>query len=223
MNHLESNLRKEGIRALILDYGEALCRRPTPDKLDRMARIAGLDIETFTARYHHERGPYDRSVLSPAEYWKRVVAAPTGPDGDMLAALRQLDVEMWSDIDPDMTQWLADARTAGLKTALLSNMHADMASHARRSFDWLQALDCVVLSCEIRLIKPEREIYDRCLEILNLQSDEVCFVDDRIANVEGARKAGWAALRFQTVEQLRNDLRDLGFPVLPPAVVDSRE
>lgn len=216
MDQAENGLRGR-IRALILDYGEVLCRPPVPDKLLEMAQIAGLDLPTFTSRYHQERGQYDRGDLDPASYWSRVLPASVERGSEVFARLRQLDVEMWCDLNPDMIRWLEEARNAGFKTAVLSNMHADMASHARRHFDWLRALDCVVLSCEVRLIKPERDIYLHCVQSLDVPPGEACFIDDRMANVEGARHAGLVSFRFQTLEGLRNDLREIGFPVLPSA------
>jgi FMN phosphatase YigB (HAD superfamily) len=81
----------------------------------------------------------------------------------------------------------------------------------------LQHLNCVILSCEVRLIKPDYAIYKRCLEGIELLPFEACFIDDRDANVRAARDAGLTALRFQTVESLRNDLMGIGIPVLPRA------
>src|ERR1035438_5561908 len=101
-----------------------------------MAGGAGLDPETFRSRYYRERGSYDRGDLSPADYWSRVVSDTVVLGEGLLSTLRQWDVEMWSDVDRDMTEWLHEARASGLKTALLSNMHPDMALYARRSFDW---------------------------------------------------------------------------------------
>ena len=205
------------IRGLILDYGEVLCHRPAPDKMERMARDAGLDPETFDVRYYQERAPYDRGELNPADYWSRVVSGNVALGEELLGTLRQRDVEMWSDINRDMTEWLYEVHAAGLKTALLSNMHPDMALHARRSFDWLQHLDCVILSCEVRLVKPGYAIFKRCLEDLELLPFEACFIDDRDENVKAARETGLTAPRFQTVESLRDDLRGIGIPVLPIA------
>lgn len=205
------------IRGLILDYGEVLCNRPSPHVLERMASSTGIAPEVFAERYQQERGPYDRGDYSPEEYWSRVAAENIALDDGLLQSLRQWDVEMWSDLNPQMTGWLDELHGAGLKTAMLSNMHADMAAHVRRSFDWLQRLDYVVLSCELRLIKPDRAIYERCVAGLALQPSETCFIDDREINVQAAREAGLAALRFQTVEQLREDLTRLGIPVLPRA------
>ncbi len=185
--------------------------------MERLAEAVGMAPEPFVARYFEERGPYDRGDYSPANYWARVVPATTILSDELIDTLRQWDVEMWSDINREMTDWLREVRAAGLKTALLSNMPEDMAVHARRSFDWLPHLDYVLLSCEVRMIKPDHAIYERCLDGLGLRPFEACFIDDRDANVRAARETGLTALRFQTVESLRKDLAGIGVPVLPRA------
>lgn len=203
------------IRGVILDYGEVLCHRPRADQIERMAAACGLDPETFAARYQQERALYDRGDYSPVEYWSRVVPDSVVLPDDLVERLRRWDVEMWSHVNRPVADWLHDLRSAGFKTAVLSNMHSDMARYVRDSFEWLRQLDCVILSCEVHLIKPDRAIYQRCVEGLGLDPAEACFIDDREANVLGAREAGLKALRFQTVESLRNDLVSHGVPVLP--------
>lgn len=217
----ERNRWTAGIRAVILDYGEVLCHRPPPQLLSRMAGALGLDQETFASRYEQQRGPYDRGDLAPADYWS-AVAVTSQLDVGLLGKLRQWDVEIWSDIDRDMTEWLDRVRLAGFKTALLSNMHSDMAAYVRRTFDWLRRVDCPILSCELRLIKPDRAIYERCLERLSVQPPEALFIDDRETNVRAASDAGLLAVRFESAEQLRRDLSDMGFPVLPLARTGNR-
>ena len=183
----------------------------------RMAGALGMDLETFTSRYQEQRGPYDRGDLDPLDYWSRVAPAHAALDHLLVDTLRQWDVEMWCDINHDMVAWLIAVRAAGFKTALLSNMHPDMALYARRCFDWLRHLDAQILSCELHLVKPEPAIYLRCLEQLALQPCQALFIDDREANVRAATHAGLIALRFETIESLRSQLAALGFPVLPKA------
>ena len=214
---VESSRPSGGIRGLILDYGEVLCHRPAPATIERMAGAAGLDTATFTTRYHQERGAYDRGDVSPRDYWSRVVADPAALSDEWVNRLRQWDVEIWSDLNGAMIDWLYEVHAAGFRTAVLSNMHPDMALHVRRSFGWLRYLDCVILSCEVHLIKPDPAIYQRCLEGLGLRPFETCFIDDREANVQAARDGGLTALPFHTVDSLRNDLQRLGVPVLPRA------
>ncbi|HXN47247.1 MAG TPA: HAD family phosphatase [Bryobacteraceae bacterium] len=207
--------RVNGIHGLILDYGEVLCHRPGPEKIVRMADALKLDPETFAARYEQGRGLYDRGDLSFGDYWSAVSAGSVPLDYDLFDQLRRWDVEMWIDVDPDMTEWVGRVQASGLKTAVLSNMHVDMAAYARRTFTWMNHLDSLTLSCEVRLIKPERAIYERCLEGVGLRPEQALFIDDREANVLAAREAGLRALRFESIERLRSDLEGLGIRVLP--------
>jgi len=207
--------RVNGIYGLILDYGEVLCHRPGPEKIARMAGALKLDPETFAIRYEEGRGRYDRGDVSFGDYWAAVSAGSVPLDYDLIDQLRRWDVGMWTDVDRDMTEWVGRVHAFGLKTAVLSNMHVDMASYARRTFAWLKHLDSVTLSCEVRLIKPERAIYERCLAGIALRPEQALFIDDREVNVLAAREAGLRALRFESVERLRSDLEGLGIHVLP--------
>jgi HAD superfamily hydrolase (TIGR01509 family) len=136
-------------------------------------------------------------------------------DPAQIEELRRLDVEMWSTVNPQMIRWLECLSEAGLKTALLSNMIFDMAVHARQKFHWLNKLTYHVLSCEVRLIKPDRAIYERCLEGLQVTPSEALFVDDKQINVQAARALGITSIHFQSVGQLRNELAALPFAILP--------
>jgi putative hydrolase of the HAD superfamily len=134
---------------------------------------------------------------------------------EQVEQLRRWDTEMWSGINSQMIVWLKNLHFAGMVTALLSNMQVDMAAHARKSFDWLKYIDHQVFSCEVRAIKPDPAIYKYCLLKLGTQPEESLFIDDREPNVQAALAMGIRAIRFQSVQQLRADLKAIAFAVLP--------
>lgn len=204
------------IRAVIFDFGEVLCHQPTPEAIDRLARMFEMDSQSFFPIYLESRGPYDRGDLLPAEYWEKF-AARLGVklDGDAIARARQIDLELWSQINEVMIRWLQQIHSAGFKTAILSNMPSDMVSHLRNNFAWINHFDHHIFSAEVRSIKPEPAIYQHCIEALGVQPSEALFIDDRDANLEQARAVGIRSIRFQSVEQLRQDLQTLGFTILP--------
>ncbi len=212
---VDANQRVDGIRGVILDFGEVLCHEPSPGKLARMADALGLDHETFLARYSQERPTYDQGLLTPEDYWSRVAVDKVRLNPELTSRLRQWDVEMWSDLNPDMVHWLDRLHEAGLKTAVLSNMHRDMAAHVRRNFPWMQRVDCPILSCELLLVKPDPAIYRRCLDCLKLRPQEVIFIDDREPNVAAARALGIVGVRFDSVDRLHTELASIGLQVLP--------
>jgi len=204
------------IKAVILDYGEVISIPPSSKKMASMAAVAGVRPDLFRTLYPTDRAPYDRGDFTAATYWLNFAdGAHVMLDSAQIAQLRRLDVEMWSTVNPQMIRWLESLSEAGLKTALLSNMISDMAVHARETFRWLNKLTYHVLSCEVRLIKPDRAIYERCLEGLQVTPSEALFVDDKQINVQAARALGITSIQFQSVGQLRNELAALPFAILP--------
>jgi putative hydrolase of the HAD superfamily len=210
------------IRAVILDYGEVLCVRPKRDALNRMAEVFGMEPTRFFELYATSRDPYDQGVVSAAEYWKDFARrAGAGVNDSLIEQLRSLDTEMWSSTNPEMLQWVAMLDEAGLTMALLSNMQHDMAAYARKNFPWLKHFDHQILSCELRLIKPDPAIFQKSIERIGTKPQEILFVDDRQLNIDGAKSTGIAAIRFENTKQLRQELQEMRFPVLPPAVGDA--
>jgi putative hydrolase of the HAD superfamily len=217
---LKANDRKPAaplpIRAVILDYGEVMCRRPNSEIMGRMATVLRLNPEVFFEHYVKTRGPYDQGMVTGLQYWagfgkERGISL----EGAQIERLRHWDTEMWSDINLQMTAWLRNLHLAGMLTALLSNMQMDMAAHARKTFGWLEYIDHQVFSCEVRAIKPDSAIYKHCLQKLGTQPEESLFIDDREPNVQAALALGIRAIRFRSVEQLRADLKAIAFAVLP--------
>jgi putative hydrolase of the HAD superfamily len=204
------------IRAVILDFGEVLCHLPTPEAVAPLAAMFQMDSQSFFPIYLESRGPYDRGDLLPGEYWEKF-AAQLGVqlDADAIERARQMDLELWSQINEAMVRWLQQIHAAGFKTAILSNMPTDMVSHVRKNFAWVSHFDHHIFSAEVRSIKPEPAIYQHCLDALAVQPSEALFIDDRDINLEQARAAGIRSIRFESVKQLRRDLQSLGFTILP--------
>lgn len=203
-------------KAVILDYGAVLCHPPLPHEIARMTRALGVTPAKFPSLYGHARDDYDRGDLTTNQYWASV-ARETGVElsPDMIEELTQLDRDMWSRANDEMTAWLASLRSAGYKTTLLSNMQDDMIAHVRAKFPWLNDFDHQIFSSEVRMVKPNPALYRMCLAQLGTDPGETIFIDDREENVAAARALGIYAIRFRSVPGLRRDLASAAFRPLP--------
>ena len=215
-NHEAATL--SNTKAVIFDYGEVLCHAPSADEIEAIAKMFALSREQFRVLWTRNRDQFDRGDISSDVYW-RMFAEDAGRrvDDELLRDLAERDVAMWSSVNPEMIAWLEELSKAGIKTAVLSNMHADMADYARRNFRWLVGLNCVTLSAEVRSIKPQPEIYEHCLRGLKTSPGETLFIDDREVNVKAAEAMGIHGIQFKSLPQLRRELEAAGFPVLPSA------
>lgn len=99
---------------------------------------------------------------------------------------------------------------SGHDVTMLTNFAADTFAEALTRFPFLNRPRGVTVSGEVRLLKPDRAIYELHAESFGLDPAATLFIDDSDKNVEGARAAGWQAVHFIGAEQLGADLEALG-------------
>lgn len=106
---------------------------------------------------------------------------------------------------PAMVNVVRRARRHGLKTALLSNSWGN--EYLRE--DWETLFDAVVISGEVGMRKPDREIYQYTLGRLGCGAREAVFVDDLEANVRGAAAAGLIGVHHRSYPETLRELEAL--------------
>lgn len=88
----------------------------------------------------------------------------------------------------------------------LSNWSAETFPMVRHEFDFLNLLDDIVLSGDVKLIKPEPEIFEVCLQRIGEPAKQCLFIDDSEANIAAAKKIGFDTVHFKSPEQLKMEL-----------------
>jgi putative hydrolase of the HAD superfamily len=136
-------------------------------------------------------------------YWETVLARPVA--GEELAGLVGADVGGWLHLDPETIDVLRDAHGRGTRMTLLSNAPHELADVVE-TLPELDFFDDYVFSARIGVAKPEPAAFEAALEVMGLPPGDVLFIDDREANVAGARAVGLDARRYTSAEALRADL-----------------
>jgi len=97
-------------------------------------------------------------------------------------------------------------RRRGYSVYLFSNTSMPHARLLRRK-GWDKLFDGFLASCELRSMKPSATAFGRALDSFGAKPSDVVFIDDKEANVKGAKDFGirWA-FRFTSVERLRRDI-----------------
>ncbi len=187
------------IRAVIFDFGGVLGLPQDPARVATMASLCALTLEEFQTAYGRNRRELDRGTMSEEEYWGRILEiGGIAADPDLVARIEREDSLGWTRTNKIVVDWGAELRAAGYRTAILSNMPATKLSFMRASgsFGWINDFQPAIFSCEYRLVKPEPEIYQLCLDKLAIDPDKCIFLDDVPRNVEAARALGIHALHF---------------------------
>jgi putative hydrolase of the HAD superfamily len=198
-------------RGIVFDYGNTLVpfgRREVEaiegaiaGQLRREARGAERERVAAALRatlvdLHREREATSRES-DPGDVRRRTLAAlGVEPEADghpaaFLAAYRDAFVGV-VEAGPDTREVLTGLRRRGLRLGLLSNY--SLAEAIRGSLEHLglaPLFDAVVVSADLGLVKPRRELFDEIARRLGLPPEEILFVgDNEKADVAGARAVG---------------------------------
>jgi 2-haloacid dehalogenase len=105
---------------------------------------------------------------------------------------------------------LGELRSAGVRLFAVSNWSAETFPLARPRYPFLEWFEGIVISGEVRLVKPDARIFRHLLERYGLEARSTVFIDDSEPNVQAARELGMTGIHFKDAQGLRADLAALG-------------
>ncbi|MDP9570186.1 UNVERIFIED_ORG: HAD superfamily hydrolase (TIGR01509 family) [Agrobacterium larrymoorei] len=130
-----------------------------------------------------------------------------------IRAFRKHWHEMVSHSYDDSVAILKGLIYSGHDVTMLTNFASDTFREAQKMYPFLTLSRGVTVSGDVGLIKPDVAIYKLHAETFGLDPETSIFIDDSIANVDGAKEAGWQAVHFTGAEKLKADLEGYGIKV----------
>lgn len=102
---------------------------------------------------------------------------------------------------------IEDLRQSGYKVFYLSNLSEHMLGASPEAFACTSAMDGGIFSCDVKVIKPDPEIYRLLFDKYSLIPEECIFIDDHHDNIAMGRKFGMKGIIFDNREQFEADLK----------------
>jgi putative hydrolase of the HAD superfamily len=193
------------IKAIIFDYGGVLCKKQSIDDINKMADILKISSDSLIKSYLKFRHELDRGVIDDIVYWNKIMLDnKLNPDDKIAKQLSEIDIKSWSNIDFVMIDYIKNIKEkTKVKTAVLSNMIYSCLKYLNKNYDLFKMFDVLTFSCDLKLIKPEKEIYLRCAKDLGLKPEECLFIDDLEVNINGAKDLGFNVIHYNKLEQVK--------------------
>ncbi len=121
--------------------------------------------------------------------------------------LEALQTDFWSAaaFDRELLDFIQSLKPK-VKTGIISDAFLDARDMVEGRLD---KFDVMVFSAEEGVRKPNPEIYRRALSRLGVAAEEAIFVDDVLANVQGARALGIHAIHFTNSAAVRAEISRL--------------
>lgn len=202
-------------RSLIVDFGGVLTT-PLQDAMARFADEHGIDLQDLVrvalAAYtegggDHLVAQFETGRLGEAEFalafaqrLSEVTGKDIDPEGVVHRLLRSLRLE------EGMIEAVRRSRSAGIKTALLSNSWG-LELYPRPVLD--EICDVVVISGEVGLRKPDPAIFTMTTDKLDVAPEDCIFVDDHPGHLKTAQEVGMMTVLHRTPAETISQLEGL--------------
>lgn len=186
-------------KAYVFDIGGVLIGLNMKACIQAFREILGFERITELLDPYHQKGIYgdlEAGAISADEFRSLVLAEsrPGARPGDVDRCMAALLTGM-------------DARTVAAVKALqgryplylLSNNNPISMAHCReilRENGLGEAFQGEFISSDLKMLKPSAAFYQEVIRRIGLPAGEIVFIDDNLANVEGARAVGMDARHY---------------------------
>ncbi len=146
---------------------------------------------------------HDRGDMSLQEF-SRAIFELTGSQPRVVEAIINSDMEK-----NEMLIGYIKSLKQNYKTAILSNVSSNWIRNSFLNNDEQKLFDEYVLSYEVRMAKPDAEIFVLTAQRLGVACDECVFVDDGEQNCIAASKVGMKSILYVDFESFTAELEKI--------------
>ena len=196
-NNRPNIIRQEGktmIKAVIFDMFETLITHyncPLYFGL-QIAADAGIPVEKFLASWHPTESDRSTGKLSLETVLEQILKENNCYSEELLHKIVKKRIvtkkACFEKPHPEIIPMLSALKEKGMKIGLISNCYSEEVSVIRNSV-LKPYFDVMCLSYEEKLQKPDRKIFERCVEKLGVKPEECVYIGDGGSNELVAAKA----------------------------------
>tara|TARA_Y100001970_G_C14201437_1_gene841323 strand:- start:930 stop:1520 length:591 start_codon:yes stop_codon:yes gene_type:complete len=89
---------------------------------------------------------------------------------------------------------------------VLSNWSAETFIGMTKDYSFLKIFDGIIISGEEKIMKPNKKIYELALQRFDLIPNETLFIDDKIENIESAKKLAFNTIHLTDPKKIKQEV-----------------
>lgn len=192
------------IKAIIFDLGEVIFLSDGGgfESREKLAKIFNIDVKKLHEFWfeHKEDLLCNREGEDVFIEQIKQLANNTYAKEDIQKSIKELNI-----IDPEMVKVLEHLKQKYV-VAALTNEVKEWNEYRIKKFRLNHYFSFILASCDLGITKPTSKIYTMLLEKLNMNPEEVIFIDNREENLKPAEVLGIKTIHFKNKEELIKQL-----------------
>jgi putative hydrolase of the HAD superfamily len=119
---------------------------------------------------------------------------------------------------PGLLAWMKEwKKTCGFRIISINNEGKELNTYRVKKFKLHECFDAFVSSCDVKMRKPDPNIFTLALGIAQAKPEQCYYFDDRIFQVETAKKLGMNAFHHTSFEETKAILEKIKEDCAKPA------
>ncbi|MCM8823055.1 MAG: hydrogenase maturation protease [Candidatus Omnitrophica bacterium] len=193
------------MKCLAFDLGKVIFDFDYDIGLDKIKDKLGVsqDRVIHTLFYEDFTLDFERGLVSCQDFYKEFVKKFKANLG------YEEFIDIWCNIFSPKLEMVDLVRRARLiyPTYLISNINKVHFEHLKNSFgEIFSFFDDLILSFEVKAVKPQREIYEVLRKKAQTTFDSIVYIDDREELINEAKKLGLRCIKFISLPQLVGEM-----------------
>jgi putative hydrolase of the HAD superfamily len=193
-------------KAIGFDYLGVTAQLPAISIFDVISGLTAIPADAVRGAYQRHNSDFQTGKITRQELWT-TIAHEIGASHLTSIIIEHADADL-PIVDTVMLELVDAIKDAGYRVGLLSNLATgtpwDM---ALRQAGVDKHFDVVILSGDVKLAKPDPDLYRLFAARIGVELNELIFIDDRQTSLEGVEELGIMPILFtdraELVEQLR--------------------
>jgi len=195
------------IKAVFFDYGGVIQRTEFQAPRQHLAEKFGMDYDDIDKLVFGSPTARRASVgeITEETHWQEVLKRLKVPATEQ----KSIETEFFGGdvIDRELVEYIRSLK-GKYHTGLISNAWSGMRAFLEREH-LIELFDTVVISSEVKIAKPDAEIYQLALKQAGIDAEDAIFVDDVEANIETCEQIGMMGIVFRDQKAVLRTLKKL--------------
>lgn len=204
-------LKEIMIKAIVFDWGGVMIDNPAEEMINYCSKILKVDRNKLKKSIVKHGVRFQKGSFTEQDFWKNVCK-------DLKINIPKSE-SLWKDTVKEtfirrdyIFDLIEKIKKKGYKLGFLSNTELPARNYFFEN-NYNKEFDVIIFSCVEGLLKPDKKIYEILLEKLDLEANEIIFIDDLLNNIEGANKIGIQGILYEDYEALITTLNKLNIDV----------
>ena len=91
---------------------------------------------------------------------------------------------------------------------VLSNWSAETFKGMEEDYPFLQSFDGMIISGEVKLVKPDKLIFELAISRFNLEPEETIFIDDNLDNIQTAKSLNFKTIHLINPNRIKEEINN---------------